>query len=182
MRPARMRRKVDLPEPDLPRQPTISPVQSVKSTSSSTGRPTTSPPRNTLLTPEATIMACWSIAFSSVESQLFGGHVVEPAPQQTVEQDNIDAQHAGAEGHAGKIAGTLILRDISADARGGERRAARLNVLRHDRSVPGTAGRRQGAGNIGRENTRQDHAPPPQPAPHAQIPGGVMQLRRDRHR
>src|SRR5580658_5264090 len=112
MRPARMRRKVDLPEPDLPRQPTISPVQSVKSTSSSTGRPPTSPPRNTLLTPEATIMACWSIAFSSVEPQLLGGEVIEPAPQQAIEQDDIDDQDTGGECRARKIAGILLLREI----------------------------------------------------------------------
>src|SRR5712675_1650162 len=92
-RPARMRRKVDLPEPDLPSTATISPSFRRKSMRSRTRRPARSGVLKLLQTASASINTSSAIAPSSVETQALGGNVVEPAPEQTVEHDDIEAQH-----------------------------------------------------------------------------------------
>ena len=47
-----------------------------------------------------------------------------------------------------------------------------LNHFRDDAGVPGAAGRGYRAGDVGREDRRQDQPPPPQPPPHPEIDRG----------
>src|ERR1700732_1260122 len=93
-----MRRKVDFPEPDLPSTATISPSFRRKSIRSRTRRPARSGVLKLLQTASASINNSSAIApSSSVETQALGGNVVEPAPEQAIEHDDIKAQHGDAE-------------------------------------------------------------------------------------
>src|SRR5258708_11681611 len=176
-RPARMRRKVDLPEPDLPRTATISPSFRRKSMWSRTRRPARSGVLKLLLTATASISTSSAMSsLPSVEAQALGGDVVEPAPEQSIEYNDIDAQHCDAESDALRIADFGPVGDIGADAGRGQRRVAPLHHLRHDAGVPRAAGGGDRAGDVGREDARQDDAPPPQPACDPEIVGGVSEV------
>src|SRR5260370_14645256 len=116
-RPARMRRKVDLPEPDLPSTATISPSRRRKSMRSRTRRPARSGVLKLLQTATASISTSSAMSgLPSIETQALGGDVVEPAPEQSVEHDDIKAQHGDAERDALRIAGFGPVGDIGADA------------------------------------------------------------------
>src|SRR5262249_44442809 len=115
MRPARMRRKVDLPEPDLPGMATISPSCRRKSMRSSTRRPARSGVLKLFETASAAIRL--SGMMTSIHAQTLGGKIVEAPPEQPVEQDDIEAENRDAERDALRIAGLRPLRDIGADPR-----------------------------------------------------------------
>src|SRR5260221_6714896 len=176
-RPARMRRKVDLPEPDLPRTATISPSFRRKSMWSRTRRPARSGVLKLLLTATASISTSSAMSdLPSVEAQALGGDVVEPAPEQSIEYNDIDAQHGDAESDALAMPDFGPVADIGADAGRGKRRVAQLHHLRHDAGVQRAAGGGDRAGDVGREDARQDDAPPPQPACDPEIVGGVSEI------
>src|SRR5260370_28487542 len=97
MRPARMRRKVALPEPDLPSMATPSPSLRRKSMRSRTSLPAPAGVLKVLHTASAAMrIGSATGSLPSVEAQALGGNVVEPAPEQAVQQDDIETENGDA--------------------------------------------------------------------------------------
>src|SRR6266851_4838298 len=105
-RPAIRRNRVDLPEPDRPRKPTISCSQSSKSMSSSTSR---SPP-SALGKAWRTSLRCRSGAAAVVitalsQSELAFGIQIKRTPERSVDDDDEQAHHGDPEHDTVEIAG-----------------------------------------------------------------------------
>src|SRR5579863_5753750 len=91
--PAIMRKSVDLPDPERPNSPTISPLRKVRLTSSRTltpGPPWRANSRDThstfrMASPDATVMGLF-MGFSLVEAQAVFGVAIKRPPQEAVEQ------------------------------------------------------------------------------------------------
>src|SRR5271155_2252981 len=129
MRPAMMRRSVDLPEPERPRSPTISPLRSVRLTSSNTITPPPLPRANCRETfstrrtgsPGAMVTVLF-MAASSIETQAVFGVAVERPPQDAVEGGDDNRHHGYAEHEAREVALVRHQFDVSAEAVRDERR------------------------------------------------------------
>src|SRR5271170_4298949 len=131
------RKRVDLPEPDLPRRATISPSCNRRLTSSSTGRGWPSGVVKSLVTwftsritspvgsepePEpGAMLGCWSVICPPRSgSQRVPGfrQVVERAPQQPVYHHYVEAHDDDAREDLGEVALRGGLGDVSAEAAG----------------------------------------------------------------
>src|SRR3569832_367686 len=101
MRPATMRSRVDLPEPERPRSATISPSRSVRSTRSSTVRCSPAGVSKALATPDtsstARLRSSTPMEPSSADPEPPLREAVERPPQQAVEQDDEQRHHGDAE-------------------------------------------------------------------------------------
>src|SRR5689334_5970570 len=133
-----MRSSVDLPEPERPSSPTISPSRKVRSTLSSTisGAPeglvkARWTPRSSISAGAASAFtagetAAWTIAHpssgksGSVEAHPAFRQPVERAPEQAVEQDHQHRHQGDAEDDAGIVALCGHLGDIGAESPRGQ--------------------------------------------------------------
>src|ERR1700758_2335485 len=110
IKPAMMRRSVDLPEPERPRRPTISPERIVRSTFSSTSRSSPLPfgkDRQTLrmsisVDGVSSMKVSNSIARASAETETAFAEGVERPPDQPVEQGHQNAHDGNPEHHPRK--------------------------------------------------------------------------------
>ena len=111
IRPAMMRSSVDLPDPERPSRPTISPEWIVRSTFSRTSSSSPLPFGNERQTPRissrlaslASIEHGFSLRSAEAKTALSEG--VERPPEQPVEQRHQNAHHGDAEHDAREIAG-----------------------------------------------------------------------------
>src|SRR5215469_7957260 len=144
-RPARSRRKVDFPDPDLPRIATISPSRRAKSIWSSTSRARWSGVRyvfdtasvrskGTVISDSFSVnsprplsdcttrpIPCVVRVSQLIEAQALGSEIVEAAPQQPVESEHIQTENADTERDPGAVAFGGGTGDISADTGRGQR-------------------------------------------------------------
>src|SRR5271166_2926596 len=171
IRPAMMRRSVDLPEPERPSRPTISPERMVRSTLSSTRRSSPLPFGNERLTPRISIRVDCCLVGSSIYLSLTSAEAkpalaegIEPPPDQPVEQRDQHAHDGDAEHDTRKVAGLGRPGDIGTKARRRQMGVTPARDLRDNGGVPGTAGGGDGAGDVVGEDAGQDHLDPPAPA------------------
>src|ERR1700740_2772757 len=127
--PAMIRSSVDLPEPERPSRPTISPERMVRSTFSSTSRSSPLPLGKERQTPVISTsgldLATSSILISpgpigSAEPQAPLAKCVQRTRQETVEQRDEDAHHRNAEHNAREVSGRGRPGDIGAEPGRGE--------------------------------------------------------------
>src|SRR6185312_1482985 len=152
LRPAIRRSSVDLPEPERPSSPTISPSRSDRLTSSRTLR---APPpglrkdcRTARTSSKFVDSTSAMAAISSIKGQSALGEQIERSPQQPVAQDHEDGHHGDAEHDAAIVAGLRRPGDVGADAVGAEFAVAPADILGDHAGVPGAAGRGDRAGEI----------------------------------
>src|SRR5580692_2016479 len=169
------RKRVDLPEPDLPRRATISPSCNRRLTSSSTGSGWPAGVVKLLLTwftsritspvgsgPKA-VLGRWSVICPprSGSKRVPGfRQAVERAPQQPVYYHYIEAHDDDSREDLGEVALRGGLRDVSAEAAGDQVMLSVGDDLGHDRGVPRSAGGGNAPGHVVREDSGQDQLPP----------------------
>src|SRR6516165_8697266 len=120
-RPAMIRSKVDLPEPERPSRPTISPERIVRSTFSSTSSSSPLPFGKDRQTPRISMSAeGWSsmMVSSSAEPQAAFAEGIERPPDQAIEQRHQDAHRGDSEHDARKVAGLGCGSDVGAEPGG----------------------------------------------------------------
>src|SRR6201999_4498501 len=121
-RPAMMRNSVDLPDPERPSRPTISPERIVRSTFSRTRISSPLPLGNERQTPRiSSRLVCLdvsSMGLSLSEAKAAFSEGIEWPPEQTVEQGDENTHHDDAEHDAREIAGFRRLRYIGAQPLG----------------------------------------------------------------
>src|SRR5579863_1151618 len=110
--PAMMRSSVDLPDPERPSRPTISPERIVRSTFSSTRISSPLPFGNERQTPRiSSRLVCFDVSSMGIslntlsEAKTAFSESVERPPEQAVEQGDEDAHHDDAEHHAREVSG-----------------------------------------------------------------------------
>src|SRR5258708_1895006 len=141
IRPAMMRSSVDLPDPERPSRPTISPEWIVKSTFSSTSRSSPLPfgnDRQTLrISSRLDCLAYSSMSFSgSPEAKAPLSEGIERSPEQSVEQRDEHTHDGNAENDPREVTGFRRLGNIGAETCGGQMGVAPACDLRDDRGVP----------------------------------------------
>src|SRR5512143_2678052 len=111
MRPAMIRSRVDLPEPDRPSSPTISPLRMVRLTSSKTTRASPLAFRNERQTRRTSmswsavrVVASMDFFSRSTEAQATFGVRVERPPEEAIEGGDEHAHHGDAEHDAVEVA------------------------------------------------------------------------------
>src|SRR5215469_3936882 len=185
MSPATQRSSVDLPEPDLPSRATISPSERAKLTPSSTGRAWPSGVVNVLVTDSAsmiTVPVRVTVSLLTIESSSVSagqttrvagsqrvppfGQSVQPAPEQPVGQDHVDAHHRDADQDFREVPRRGRLGDVGAESGGGQVMGAVGYDFGDDGSVPRAARGGDPAGDVAGEDRGQDEILPAQPAPH----------------
>src|SRR5207253_4439649 len=183
------RSSVDLPQPERPRKPTISPGRSVRLTSSSTTSASPSALRKDLLTPRTSRSGARfraaAVAFTGVSSdvalsgdaELPLGARVQGAPEHAIQRHDEQAQHDRAEDAALEVSLNRGFRDVGAESVRGELLLTPAYDLGHDAGVPRAARGGDCPGDEERKHGRQRHPPPPQPAAHAKVLGRIAQVR-----
>src|SRR6516162_4080410 len=130
--PAMMRNSVDLPDPERPSRPTISPEWMVRSTFSSTSRSSPLPFGNDRQTPFRSIRVVDGLVWSSMTF----AEGVERPPQQPIEQCHQDAHDGDAEHDAWKVAGLGCLCDIGTEPLRRQMGVAPACDFGNDRGIP----------------------------------------------
>src|SRR5205807_8544646 len=187
--PAIARSSVDLPEPERPSSPTISPGRSVRLTFSSTRSSSPSGLRKDLQQPctssSGARLSAGAVTFTvfsspedpSADAELALGARIQRPPEQPVQRDDEQAQHHDAEHGAPKVRRASGLRDIGAEPVRRELLLSPADHFRHDARIPGAARGGDGAGDVEREHRRQADPAPPQPTAHPEVFPGVAQVR-----
>src|SRR5580698_4775039 len=143
VRPAMIRNRVDLPEPERPSRATISPVFMRMETSLSTGeRASPEPVEKTWLTLSTSRIVAMAVSNmgrtpndgSQTQPPLRVG--IEPSPEQAVEQSHKDRHHRDAEHNSREVTLVRGLGDVRSDGVGGDGVIFPPDVFSHDRSVP----------------------------------------------
>src|SRR5665213_1546581 len=161
IRPAIMRSSVDLPDPERPSSPTISPDWMVRSTFSSTSKSSPLPFGNDRQTPWISSRLAGLVISSmrypwSAEPQTTLAEGIERPPEQAVEERHQNTHHGDAEHDPREVTGRRCDSYIGAEARGRQMGVAPACDFRHDRGVPRSARRRDGAGDVIGKNAGQD--------------------------
>src|ERR1700761_1782208 len=142
IRPAMMRRSVDLPDPERPSRPTISPEWIVRSTFSRTSSSSPLPFGNERQTPRrSSRVACLEISSmvpleALAEAKTALPESVERPPEQAVEQRDEGAHHDDAEHDARKITGLGGIGYIGTEAPGRQVGAAPTGDFGDNGGVP----------------------------------------------
>src|SRR5690349_21228450 len=162
--PAISRSSVDLPEPERPNNPTISPSRTRRLTSFSTSSSLPSAFVNALrtLSTSSSVQSCVFIRVPSREAEPAFRVVVERPPQKAVDQHHEQTHGDDAEHDAMEITRRRRLRDVRAEPARLHFGAAPAREFRNDRGVPRAARRSDGAGHVERQDRRQRELAPPQ--------------------
>src|SRR5882672_6947389 len=184
MRPEMMRSSVDLPDPDRPSRPTISPERSVRSTFSSTSRSSPLPFGKDRQTPRISRrLAC--LVRSSMSSPLSAeakatlSEGIERPPEQPVEERHQNAHDGDAENDPGEVTGFRRRCYIGTETGGRQMVIAPTRDFGDDRGIPRSARGGDGACDVVRKNPGQDDFHPPPPSPQVEAAGGLAKVGRE---
>src|ERR1700742_3037186 len=171
------RNSVDFPEPDRPSRPTISPSLSVRLISLRTSKSSPSGLGKAWQQDWMCSSASLMTPVLSSEPEFSFAVPIERPPEQTIDDDHVQAHHRDPEHDAWKITGRGRLRDVGTQPAGLQVRIAPARHLGDDARVPGAARRGDGAGDVIGKHRRQRDLLPPQPAADLKIGADVAHLR-----
>src|SRR6267378_6018925 len=144
MRPEMMRSSVDLPDPDRPSRPTISPERIVRSTFSSTSRSSPLPFGNDRQTPRISrrlvcLVRSSMISPLSAEAKTTLSEGIERPPEQPVEERHQNTHDGDAENDPREVTGFRRCCYVGAKARYRQMRVAPTRDFRDDGGIPRSA-------------------------------------------
>src|SRR6516225_10276902 len=182
MSPPAMRSNVDLPEPERPRRPRISPSGSVASISASTGKSSPDAFANAMQTFRISMIGCVAGAAmpaQSIEPRAALGEGIKRSPQQSIHRDDEQRHDGNPESDPRIVAGFCHLGDIRAQPRSAQFGRSPADGLGDDARIPGTAGGGDRAGNIIGEDPGKQDLPPPAPRPNPKACGSLPEVARE---
>src|SRR6185312_1256050 len=164
IKPPTIRSNVDLPDPERPSRPRISPSRRTRLTPASTGNGS----------PDGLAKAMKILSSSMIggeEPSPTGALSIKPraplrigierAPQQAVHGNDKHGHHNDTERNAGIVACRGHFRNVGSEAGGAQPDVPPARPLGDDACIPRAAGGGDGAGDVIREDARQYHLPPP---------------------
>src|SRR5882672_11993205 len=170
--PEMRRSSVDLPDPERPSSPTISPSATPSSMPSSTSNSDPSALGKAFRTAWVSSKATAFISSTSAKTIPAFGVTVERPPERTIKRDHEQAHHRDAEHDAAEIARLGRASDIGAQPLCLKALVAPGRNLCNDAGVPRASRCCDRTCDIVGEHPGQRDFAPPQPAPNAQIRTG----------
>src|SRR6266516_1605187 len=180
MRPARIRRMVDFPEPEGPRSATTSLRATPTEMSSRTRSGFPLGMVKSWDTWRASHNSSFVISFAQREA--FFGEPVAPAPYGTIEGDHEHRHHEDGRGEARKVGARRGPADLCAETRGLERLQLERDVVGDDASVPSAPGGGDPAGDEVWKPSRKVERAKAIPARKSIAARDFFQIGRNRHR
>src|SRR5450631_2086180 len=182
MSPEMIRNSVDLPDPERPSSPTISPADRLSLASSSTtrgSRPGAPNVLQQLRTSRSADVAGVDISVTSIGAESSFGKSVERAPHGSVKRDHIERHDGNAEDQSWIVSALGCLSNVCTEPVSGQVGVAPARDFGDDARVPRAARRGDGARNVVRKDARQHHVLPPRPTGQAQAGSSFLEIARE---